>query len=297
MTLTISCRATDADKHDKDVSELLYHKGKLYSGGDDGKIKVWSADLVKEAEIQAHILPVFSLAASEDTLYSCSSDGSVKCFDLNTLKEKTALKENEKVEYWRVRYTNGNLYVGDNEGNVSVYKNNQFYGFVNVAEPIKDMQVLEPYVLTVQDSDLVITEFKLGGESIQWATDSNIPGRGPIALIGSKLFALIDRDGKEILLHSTNKHAEFKQLAKIVHGSADDRIINALCGIQWGEQKFLFSGGWDKVLKKWKVINDQGLSDEGSVEVDLVINSIAAGDDNQVYAAGSDGHIVRVQAS
>lgn len=44
-----------------------------------------------------------------------------------------------------------------------VFKNNQLYGTVNVAEPVKDLQILEPYVFTVQDSDLVVTEFKLNG--------------------------------------------------------------------------------------------------------------------------------------
>lgn len=40
MTLTVACRAGDADKHDRDVTALAFYKGKLYSGGDNGKIKV-----------------------------------------------------------------------------------------------------------------------------------------------------------------------------------------------------------------------------------------------------------------
>jgi len=297
MTLTITSRAGDADKHDKDVSTLLFHKGKLYSGGDDGKIKVWSADLVKEAEIQAHEAPIFSITASEDTLYSSSIGGSVRLFDLKTLQAKEPLREKENAEYWRVKYVNGHLYIGDNEGNVFVFKNNQYYGVVNVAAPVKDLQVLEPYILTVQDTDLVITELKLEGEKIQFATDSTIPGRAPVTLIGSGFFALIARDGKEILLHSTDKQTGFKQLTKIVHGSTEDRVINALTGVQWGDQQLLFSGGWDKVLQKWKVVNKDTLSDEGSVNVDLVINALATGETNQIYAGGADGHIVRVESS
>ncbi|XP_030755771.1 myosin heavy chain kinase D-like [Sitophilus oryzae] len=293
MPLTVACRAGDADKHDKDVNALLFHKGKLYSAGDDGKIKLWSLDLLKQAEVQGHVAPVYSLAASDDTLYSSSSDGSIKLYDLNTLQLKQELTKNENVEYWRVRYFNGHLFVGDNEGNVSVYKNNAFYGLVNVAEPVKDLQVVEPYVLTVQDTDLVITEVKLDGEKLQWNQDSNIPGRAPVTLIGSGYIALIARDGKEILLHSADKQTGFKELTKIVHGSKDDRIINALAGVQWGNKLELFSGGWDKILRKWNVQN-QSLADGGSVDVDIVINSIATGDQDQIYAAGADGHIVRV---
>ncbi|KAF7268835.1 uncharacterized protein LOC143195514 [Rhynchophorus ferrugineus] len=293
MTLIVACRASDDDKHYKDVNTLMFHKGKLYSASDDGKIKVWTTDLIKLAEIQGHTLPVYGLTASDDTLYSSSSDGTIKLYDLNTLQEKQQLTKNENVEHWRVRSVNGHLYVGDNEGNVSVYKNNKFFGLVNVAEPVKDLQVIEPYVLVVQDTDLVVTEVKLNGEKLQWSNDSNIPGRAPVTLIGSKYFALIDRDGKEILLHSTDRHSGFPQLAKIVHGSDNNMLINALSGVEWGEDKFLFSGGWDKVLRKWKIMN-QSLSDEGSVNVDLVINAIAAGDTDQIYVGGSDGHIVRV---
>lgn len=40
MPLHVSTRADDADKHSNDVNALVYVKGKLYSGADDGKIKV-----------------------------------------------------------------------------------------------------------------------------------------------------------------------------------------------------------------------------------------------------------------
>lgn len=40
MPFRISSRVDDANKHENDVSALVYTKGKLYSGADDGKIKV-----------------------------------------------------------------------------------------------------------------------------------------------------------------------------------------------------------------------------------------------------------------
>lgn len=296
MPLDVACRASDADKHNKDVTALLFHKGKLYSGSDDGQIKVWTADLIKEGEVQAHGTPVYGLAASDDSIYSCSSDGSIKAFELNTLNEKQALRKGENTEYLKIRYTNGHLYVGDNECNVHLFKNNQLFGTVNVAEPVKDLQILEPYVLTVQDTDLVVTEFKLDGEKIQWAQDISIPGRAPITLIGKSFIALIDRDGKEILLHNTDRHSGFKLIAKIVHGSENDRIINALEGVEWNGNQLLLSGGWDKIVKLWKV-TDQGLAQISNVNVDLVINAIASGEPNSAYAGGTDGHIVRVDTN
>lgn len=40
MPFAVRTRADDADKHTSDVNSLIYYKDKLYSGGDDGKIKV-----------------------------------------------------------------------------------------------------------------------------------------------------------------------------------------------------------------------------------------------------------------
>lgn len=40
MPLRVGCRADDADKHELDVTSLTFSKGTLYSGGDDGRIKV-----------------------------------------------------------------------------------------------------------------------------------------------------------------------------------------------------------------------------------------------------------------
>lgn len=40
MSLKLSATIAAEDKHDYDVTSLLYVKGKLYSASDDGKIKV-----------------------------------------------------------------------------------------------------------------------------------------------------------------------------------------------------------------------------------------------------------------
>lgn len=40
MPLKVLTRADDSEKHEWDINCLLFHNGKLYSGADDGKIKV-----------------------------------------------------------------------------------------------------------------------------------------------------------------------------------------------------------------------------------------------------------------
>lgn len=83
------------------------------------KLQAWAPDLTKLGEVQAHPCSVYSIAASDDTLYSCSNEGTVKSFDLTTLKEKEVLAQDDKSEFWRVCYSNGALFAGDSNGNVS----------------------------------------------------------------------------------------------------------------------------------------------------------------------------------
>ncbi|XP_050304053.1 myosin heavy chain kinase D-like isoform X2 [Anthonomus grandis grandis] len=290
MSLKVSCRASDSDKHEWDITHLLFHKGKLYSAADDGKIKLWSKDLIKEAEAEAHPCSVFCLAANDDTLYSCSNDGTIKMWDLNTLKEKGILVQSSDVEYWRVGYSAGCLFAGDDKGNISVYKDNQLYGQVNIAEPIKDMVIHDTLVFTVKDLDLVITEIKLEGKNIKYGTKISFMGRAPVTLIGDKLFAFITREGKEIQLHEICVESGFKPVARM---TGSEMIINALSGTVWNDQQHLFSGGWDKMLKWWSIKNN-GPTQEATCNVDLVITSIQSGDNGQVFVGGADGHILRI---
>lgn len=70
------------------------------------------------SEVQAHQTSVFSLAASADTLYSCSNDGTIKAWELETLAPKGTVATGQD-EFWKVKFQNGILYTGDNQGGVS----------------------------------------------------------------------------------------------------------------------------------------------------------------------------------
>lgn len=119
MPLKISFKASEVDKHEWDINHLLYFKGKLYSASDDGKIKVWSSDLKFEGEVQAHPCSIYCLTASDDSLYSCSNDGTIKTWKLETLKEKKTVVNDPETEFWRIGFSNGCLFSGDNSGTVS----------------------------------------------------------------------------------------------------------------------------------------------------------------------------------
>lgn len=73
-------------------------------------------------ERQAHESSIFSLAASNDTLYSCSNDGSIRAWDLATLSPKGNVAIGQD-EFWKLRFVNGLLYSGDDQGGVSTARN------------------------------------------------------------------------------------------------------------------------------------------------------------------------------
>lgn len=48
MTLRLLSKVDDRDKHDEDVNSLVFANGKLYSGANDGKIKVVYLNIICE---------------------------------------------------------------------------------------------------------------------------------------------------------------------------------------------------------------------------------------------------------
>ncbi|XP_076258865.1 uncharacterized protein LOC143195515 isoform X2 [Rhynchophorus ferrugineus] len=215
MPLRISCRASNNDKHEWDITYFSFHDGKLYSAADDGKIMIWSADLVKLNEVQAHPCSVYCLVIHKDTLWSCSNDGTIKSWDAETLKPIQTLVENGEVEYWQLAILDNCLVAGDDKGNISVYKGDKLYGQINLAEPVKAMIVSDNMIFTVRDLDLVITEIKTEGENVQYGVKKTFMGRAPVTLIGDKLFAYSTREGKEIVINENNIVNNFKYAARI----------------------------------------------------------------------------------
>ncbi|RZC32155.1 hypothetical protein BDFB_008895 [Asbolus verrucosus] len=291
MPLHVTCRADDSDKHEFDVNNLIFHKGKLYSAADDGKIKTWTPDLKLLQEVQAHPCSVYCVTANDDTLYSCSNEGAVKSFDLETLQEKQTLIREDDTEFWRILHCNGVLYIGDDQGNVRLYKNEKFYGSINVAIPVKEMLVKDNLLFTSKDNDVIVTDLRLQGEKPQFGIKATIVGRGPLAVLDDKTI-FMNRDGKEIILSIIGEAQNIKELSKVV--GAHEMIINASVATKWDGKPLLFTAGWDKVVKQWKIEND-AVKPDGSYQVDFIVNAMVEGAKGQIYAAGSDGHLVRLE--
>ncbi|CAG9857981.1 unnamed protein product [Phyllotreta striolata] len=290
MAAKIQCRANDADKHEYDINSVIFHKGKLYSAADDGKIMQWTQDLKKVCEVQSNPCSVFCLAANDTSLYSCSNEGTVKSFELDTLKLKNVLLQDNQTEFWRLCCDGDRLYVGDHQGTIKVFKKEQLYGNLNISEPVKDMQMHGNLMFTA-NMDIIVTDLKLGSDKLQFGTKCTFAGRAPIALIGDEFVAFGSTDATGVAVHENNDASHFKAVSKTP--GAHDRIINALAG--WGRQDghVLFSGGWDKTLKAWRIEPDR-LAPIVSCEVGFVINAIAVGEGRHVYVGGGDGNLAKI---
>lgn len=73
-------------------------------------------------------------------------------------------------------------------------------------------------------------------------------------------------------------------------------IVTSLAAKQCGNDSVLFSGGWDKIIKRWIVSGDKPLPG-GCAIVPTVIHSICVGADGQAYTGGESGLICRLDLS
>lgn len=75
---------------------------------------------------------------------------------------------------------------------------------------------------------------------------------------------------------------------------AHEMLINAIAGLDYKGQTLLFTGGWEKRLKKFRFDEDLVKLD-CTGEVGFVINSIAIGESGELYVGGGDGNLLRIE--
>lgn len=66
-------------------------------------------------------------------------------------------------------------------------------------------------------------------------------------------------------------------------------IIQAICG----DEKCLYSGGYDNKVKGWTNFDQSSPKALGEVEVGNCVNALVCGANNQVYIGTSDGIVRR----
>lgn len=290
MAFKVSSKTEGTTKHELDVTTLLFHEGILYSGADDGKIKAWSPDLKILAEATAHPCSVYCITVSPKVLYSCSNEGTIISWTLKDLKRVKTVHRGES-EIWRVYYKEDILYSGDDQGVVRIFINDKLHCIVNIVEGVKDMAVDGKVLYTVRDLDVVLTQLRLDalGERGSFNTKCTIMGKCPLCLFDDKL-CFASRNGRDIILHENR--SGYQNICEVK--DAHEMIINSICAYIKDSEISIYSAGWDKIVKEWKLINNK-LELKNECNIGVSINVITVGDEGQVYVGGQDGYIYRIK--
>lgn len=295
MSLEVKCSASDSEKHDHDINALYFHHGRIFSGADDFKLKVWDLNLNLQAEVLAHDCSVYSITAINDNIYSCSNDGTLKSWTMDLKPQKTLMAI--ESELWKLATANEILYVGDDSGLVMTFKNEEAYQCYELLEPIKDLVVQDNLLFTIRDLYLSITEMLPipPGErkTSPYTLRKTLEGKSPVCLIENDLIVVCGRSGRDIIVYNNSTSEDFNEIATIT--DAHTMIINALQGGRRGPDNILYSGGWDKVLRKWRIIPSGSIELITELELEFVINSLLLLDNGEVIVAGDGGTMVKVQ--
>ncbi|XP_059054332.1 uncharacterized protein LOC131848472 [Achroia grisella] len=257
---------------------------KLYVGTDDGSIKSFNADLTPAASWTAHTVQPFALAAHNDNVYSSSNDGGIRVWSADG--EKIIELRTADADVGVLHVFDEGVYAGDESGNVIVFKNNDEIARYNVLEEVKDLWYSSPFLFTVRDLDVTVTEIQPGESKTRFITRHTMEGTAPLRVAGSRLLVMA-RGANVLRLYDATAEARFKQLHEV---KVSDMIVTSLS--VHGE--YAFTGGWDGYIRRWKIAGDQ-LEPAGELYLDVCINAIV-GTGNCAYAVLTGGRIVCVKA-
>ncbi|XP_075969580.1 uncharacterized protein LOC142972384 [Anticarsia gemmatalis] len=257
----------------------------LFVGCEDGSIKSFAADLTPKDSWAAHAVQPFALATGNGYLYSSSNDGGIRVWSPSG--QKITELQSTGADVGTLQVFGTNVYAGDEDGNIIVYENNAMKAKYNVLEEVKTLWFSPPYLFTVRDLYVTITEIKPEESTTRFMTRHSIEGRSPLQVSGNKLLFL-SRDGNSLCLHDATIDTVFKKLDEV---KVSDMIVTSIAA----RDNYVWTGGWDGCVRRWKIANDK-LEAAGEINLGGCINSLAAATD-RVYAAVSGGKVVCVLAS
>uniref|UniRef100_D3TS79 Hypothetical conserved protein n=1 Tax=Glossina morsitans morsitans TaxID=37546 RepID=D3TS79_GLOMM len=288
-----SIEKVSVEKHVGDAIGLAYHKGHVFSGGIDGKIKIWDSDLNLIRSVDAHEASVYALTVNSfGKLYSSSCDGSVKFMQPPYDKVEELLRCDDAIE---AMYCEGdNLYTGDDKGLVTHWQDDKMLLKYNLVEEVKSLAAEKGWIYTVRDCDVVVSEL-LPGKSGKYVTRTVLDGKSPLCLLGPvltdrhKYLAYPDRTGKGLTLVKNLVDEKFTIAWQLP--DCHELIVNALCG----DEKSLYSGGYDNKVKGWTDLDEKKPKALGEIDLGTCVNCLCCGNDNTVYIGCSDGIIRRAK--
>ncbi|XP_034660274.1 uncharacterized protein LOC117896237 [Drosophila subobscura] len=282
---------TSVEAHEGEATCLAYFNHQLFSGGADGKIRIWSESLQLLDTVNAHDAYIYCMAVNEHgKLYSSSCDGHVK-FMLPPYGDASVEDLFRCDDSIQAMYCDGSvLYTGDDKGVVTTWSNDRMLFKYNLVEEVKSLAGEERLIYTVRDLDVVVS-LTVDGKSGKYSNKAVIPGKSPLTLLGPMVegkrsfIAFPDRTGMGLQLVNNLPQQQFAHIWQLPN--CHEWIVNSICG----DDCHLYSGGYDKQVKGWTDLASPQPRALGHVEVGSWVNSICCGDNNAVYIASNDGFI------
>ncbi|XP_037952382.1 putative E3 ubiquitin-protein ligase LIN [Teleopsis dalmanni] len=283
------------EKHEGDATCVAYYNNQVFSGGADGKIKIWDNDLNLIKTVDAHEAYIYAIAInSNGKVYSSSCDGSVKFmlppYDNENVQELFCCEDAIQSMYC----DGETLYTGDDKGVVTNWIKDKMVFKYNLVEEVKSLAAEQSLIYTVRDLDVVVSEM-CSTKSGKYSNKAVFPGKSPLTFAGPLVdkkrtfLAFADRTGMGIVLVKNLPRLRFENVWKLPN--CHEMIVNSICA----DEKFLYSGGYDNKVKGLTDLDSTKPKDIGEVDVGSCVNFLCCGSNNNVFIATSDGLIRRAK--
>ncbi|XP_064085776.1 F-box/WD repeat-containing protein sel-10-like isoform X2 [Macrobrachium nipponense] len=282
LEMVLQC--PDEEKHAADAESVRVHGDKVFSCGDDGKVKVFDRNLKLIKDLAAHDYAVYDVFVFGDTLFTGSIDTKIKTWDANTFELKKTIESHDEAV--RRFCTDGKLiYAGDEKGEVRGYTpEGELSVLYNVVEEVWSMYAKGDLLYTVRDRGITITQLK--GEDNKFCHIQSLDGRAPIYANDDWLI-FPDTSGLSLDVRENNKTSGFALKGQL---KGTEMIVTAASG----HGTMVVTGSWDSELRLWDL---RTMKETGRCSIPGVPNGIAVGENGDVYAVGVGGFICKLKAS
>ncbi|XP_014091625.1 uncharacterized protein [Bactrocera oleae] len=279
-----------SERHEGDTTCLSYHNSQLFSGGADGKIKIWDNDLNLIKSVDAHDSYIYAMTVNSNNgkVYTSSCDGCVK-FIAPPYDQTAQLFCCEDAI--QAMYCDGDiLYTGDEKGVVTNWIDDKIKFKYNLVEEVKSLGAEKSLIYTVRDLDVVVSDM-IAGKSGKYSNKAVLPGKSPLALVGPVIndkrsfLVFADRSGKGLSLVKNLPQQKFESVWNLPN--CHELIIQAICG----DENTVFSGGYDNKVKGWTNLEQAIPTPLGEVEVGSCVNALVCSTLKRVYIATADGFV------
>jgi len=291
--MKVGAEAAEGQRHGADMEAILWHEGQVFTTADDGKVKIWSEDLVMQREWQAHDYAGYHMVVMGGRLITASIDSTIKVWNLETLECLQTLRDHEDAVR-KLAATGDFLYSGDEKGIVIKWIWTGI-GLKRVApfevlEEVWDLCAQGNFFVNVRDRGLSVTETKDDG-SANYTKVCQLAGRHPLYLgEGLLVHATMEDGGKGVVVKGWQLPAP-PSLGAI---KGHDAIITCAAGgkLRTGEHA-LATGAYDNKIKVWKLPSGEPLGEWAAPHTPSAL-CLGGG---RVFVGGPDGYLVRLDMS